>query len=86
MSRGYKEIAYGNRRRANKCPGTGCHFSPPRSTLWLTLRLCLQDLRLKGVGGRVALVLRLGIGGGAEGGDKREVVVANTHLMFPHAR
>ncbi|CAM9474799.1 unnamed protein product, partial [Ectocarpus sp. 13 AM-2016] len=45
-----------------------------------------QDLRLKGVGGRVALVLRLGIGGGAEGGDRREVVVANTHLLFPHAR
>ncbi|CAM9860522.1 unnamed protein product, partial [Ectocarpus sp. 8 AP-2014] len=45
-----------------------------------------QDLRLKGVGGRVALVLRLGIGGGVEGGDRREVVVANTHLLFPHAR
>eukprot|EP00903_Cladosiphon_okamuranus_P017828 g16407.t1 len=46
-----------------------------------------QDLRLKGVGGRVALVLRLGIGGGGEGGGgRREVVVANTHLLFPHAR
>ncbi|CAN0076421.1 unnamed protein product, partial [Ectocarpus sp. 4 AP-2014] len=45
-----------------------------------------QDLRLKGVGGRVALVLRLGIREGGEGVDRREVVVANTHLLFPHAR
>lgn len=44
-----------------------------------------QDLRLKGVGGRVALILRLGIGRG-EASGRREVVVANTHLLFPHAR
>lgn len=44
-----------------------------------------QDLRLKGLGGRVALILRLGIGRG-EAGGRREVVVANTHLLFPHAR
>ena len=55
---------------------------------FVSIALRSQDLRLKGVGGRVALVLRLGIGGGigAEGAQRREVVVANTHLLFPHAR
>lgn len=47
-----------------------------------------QDLRLKGVGGRVALMLRLLVGGKGKGAldPPREVVVANTHLLFPHAR
>lgn len=52
------------------------------------------------MGGRVALLLRLQIGEGDDGGKemegaearaggldrRREVVVANTHLLFPHGR
>ncbi|CAM9970436.1 unnamed protein product [Discosporangium mesarthrocarpum] len=50
-----------------------------------------QDVRLKGLGGRVALILRLRLrspgGVGDIGGvGMQEVVVANTHLLFPHER